>query len=104
MYLTDVTRFERQDSRAEVSAERGGARKYAKAREEANIDGMVKYAIVLQCWPRKTEESKRLLNALGIAVVPGPAKEDAVAQMIEEGRLGQMVHRIMMLLLWARRV
>ncbi len=61
--------------------------KYAEAREEANIDGMGKYAHGFTMLDKEmAEESKRLLNALGIAVVQAPGEgEMQCAQLVKEG-------------------
>jgi len=62
--------------------------KYEQAKEEEDIEGMGKYARgFLKLSDEMIEESKELLNAMGIAVVQAPGEgEMQCAQLVKEGK------------------
>ncbi|MFH1425520.1 MAG: flap endonuclease-1 [archaeon] len=61
--------------------------KYEKAKEEDDIDGMGKYSRgFVRLDEEKIEESKELLNAMGVAVVEAPGEgEMQCAQLVKDG-------------------
>ena len=75
--LKHGTQEKRQESK-DIAAER-----YEQAKSEEDVEGMGRYARqIVHLDKQKIEESKELLNAMGIAVVQAPSEGEAQASYI----------------------